>query len=169
MWIKVNQTGTRLFWMRLLMLISFVTGQTPLLPAGVGAALMMEGSHAVEIQGGGGQCQVTLHHAAPRRPVAARPAFHHHGWVSRLLVSGVADPGSPHPDHLLSFHAETADNIPLTTGGLPAAAPVLLLVPETSPLIFVAAGISQLPSRWAVQSNSKPRHPVGLRTIVLRV
>lgn len=162
MGIKVNQTGARLFWMRLLMLISFVTGQTPLLPAGVGAALMMEGSHAVEIQIGGGQCQVTLHHAA------ARSAFHRHGWVSRLLVTGVPDPGTTHPDHLLSFHAGTADRFPLTTGGMPAAA-VLLLVPETSPLILAAAGISPLPARWAVQANPKPRLPVGLRTTVLRV
>lgn len=144
------------------MLISFVTGQTPLLPAGVGAALMMEGSHAVEIQSGGGQCQVTLHHAAPR------PAIHHHGWVSRLLVTSVPDPGRTHPDHLLSFHDGTADRFPLTSGGRPAAA-IRLLVPETSPLILAAAGISPLPSRWAVLSNPKPRLPVGLRTTVLRV
>lgn len=168
MWIKVNQTGARLFWMRLLMLISFVTGQTPLLPAGVGAALMMEGSHAVVIQSGGGQCQVMLHHVAPGLPMAARPAFHHHGWVSRLLVTGVPDPGRTHPDHLLSFHAGTADRFPLTTGRMPVAA-VLLLVPETSPLIFSAAGISPLPSRWAVPANPKPPLPVGLRTTVLRV
>jgi hypothetical protein len=169
MWIKANQTSTRLFWMRLLMLISFVTGQTPLLPAAVGAALMMEGSHAVEIQSGGGQCLVQLHHSGARLTLAAQPAFHHHGWVSRLLVSGAADPGSPHPDHILGFRSETVDNIPLTTGGVPAATPILLMVPETSPLIPPAAGIPPMRSRWALHLNPKPRHSVDLRTIVLRV
>lgn len=167
MWIRVNQTGLRLFWMRLLMLVCFVTGQTPLFPAGVGVALMLEGSHVVDVQGGGNQCRVTLHHVPPHLAAGEVAAPHRHGWISQMCVTRALDSGDSHPDHLLGFHSETADTISSAAGCIPLCAPLPLVAAEVNFLASPASGTFPPPSRWVGQPNPKPRHPACLSTIVL--
>ena len=167
MWIRINQTQSRLFWMRWLMVVCFVTGQTPLLPAGVGAVLWMEGTHAIELQGGGNQSRVTLHHITPPRWLTTP---HQHGWVSRLLVTGAAPTGGSHPDHLLEFDSEFTEPPASSTGvdrpGLsgPGLCPAVRAATSAELLRFPSAS-----RRGGGLLHPKPPLPVGWCTIVLRV
>ncbi|MES2469088.1 MAG: hypothetical protein V4675_17410 [Verrucomicrobiota bacterium] len=170
MWFRRNQTGPRLLWIRLVLLVCFVLGQTPLLPAGVGAALWLEGSHHVELQGNSGQFRLVLHHS-PAGHVSRALAFgeHQHGRISRLLVIGPTAFGAPHPDHLLSFVPETAESPPAAHGAefkaashmVPAELGLDILVPRPN-------GV--MPScRGAARPCLRAKHPTCLSTIVLLV
>ena len=170
MWLRRNQTGPRLLWIRLLLLVCFVLGQTPLLPAGVGVALWLEGSHQVELQGTSGQFRLVLHHSPSghvRRTVA--PAEHQHGRISRLLVIGPTAFGAPHPDHLLSFVPETAESPPAAHGAefraashmMPAGSGLDYLVPHRDGVMSSCRG--------AASPCLRAKHPACLSTIVLLV
>ena len=170
MWIRRNQTGPRLLWIRLVLLVCFVLGQTPLLPAGVGAALWLEGSHHVEVQGSSGQFRLVLHHASPGQSrLVVRSAEHRHGWVSRLLVADSSPFGGPHPDHLLSFVSETAAS-PATAGGLDfkSGADVPSVLPMVDELARHGTRV-EIPRPWTARPCLRIKHPACLRTIVLLV
>lgn len=170
MWIRRNQTSPRLLWIRLVLLVCFVLGQTPLLPAGVGAALWLEGSHQVEVQGTSGQFRLVLHHVSPSQSrLVVRSAEHQHGWVSRLLVADPPPFGGPHPDHLLSFVSETAAS-PATAYGVDfkSGADVPSVLPMVDGLARHGTRV-EIPCPWTARPCLRIKHPACLSTIVLLV
>jgi hypothetical protein len=134
------------------LLLVFMMGHTPVLPAMAGSVAWIDGGHTVQFTSTQNGVSLTLHHET-----GAGTADHAHSrWLSVVTVF-THDSRSGHSDHVIALPSGSATDIRSEVAAAPVPEMAVAETPEQLPAPFArhGAGSSQ-PLRGLVRSDAPP-------------